>query len=50
MEKLPLDEGVGSFSKKSLHGGSFFKSRDHARGGQASWQGIVKKEQEPIFE
>ena len=33
----------------SLHGQSFFNPHDHARGGQDSRQGIVKREQETIF-
>ena len=33
----------------SLHGQSFFNPHDHARGGQDSRQGIVKREQENIF-
>jgi hypothetical protein len=47
---LCLIGGPGYFFKHSLHGSSFFKPHDHARGGQDSQQGIIKKEQETIFE
>ena len=40
----------GVFLNRRSMDNLFFKTRDHARGGQDSRQGIVKKEQESIFE